>query len=159
MILGVVKWCLTLSPMVSLMYKAKCIHPRMNNSPTLWHVTDLIPHGQSHVSSEVYSSQSEQLPKFMVPKFMVVCYSVVWYCMLGLGMVWVLSIDGCSLQMGAKHPSAENTHLQKAPIPYHDQTYHTIPHYNIPMGWEHHFWGPCIKGFSKIQHMHGPYDI
>ena len=25
--------CLTLSPMVSLMYRAKCIHPRVNNSP------------------------------------------------------------------------------------------------------------------------------
>ena len=61
--------CLTLSPMVSLMYRAKCIHPRVNNSP----------------------------------KFMVVCYSVVWYCMVGDGMVWVLTIDGCSLQMGAKH--------------------------------------------------------
>ena len=67
--------CLTLSPMVSLMYKAKCIHPRVNNSP----------------------------------KFMVVCYSVVWYCMVGDGMVWVLTIDGCSLQMGAK--------------PYHTITY------------------------------------
>ena len=64
--------CLTLSPMVSLMYKAKCIHPRVNNSP-IWG-----------------------------PKFMVVCYSVVWYCMLGHGIVWVLFIDGCSLQMGAK---------------------------------------------------------
>ena len=69
--------CLTLSPLVSLMYQAKCIHPRVNNSP----------------------------------KFMVVCYSVVWYCMVGDGMVWVLTIDGCSLQMGAKHPSVENTHL------------------------------------------------
>ena len=39
---------------------------------------------------------------------MVVCYSVVWYCMVGYGMVWVLTIDGCSLQMGAKHPSVEN---------------------------------------------------
>ena len=29
-------------------------------------------------------------------------------------------------------------------------TYNTIPHYNIPMGWEHHFWGPCDKGFPKI---------
>ena len=73
--------CLTLSPLVSLMYQTKCIHPRVNNSPILG------------------------------PKFMVVCYSVVWYCMLGHGMVWVLSIDGCSLQMGAKHPSVENTHL------------------------------------------------
>ena len=33
---------------------------------------------------------------------MVVCYSVVWYCMVGDGMVWVLTIDGCSLHMGAK---------------------------------------------------------
>ena len=73
--------CLTLSPMVSLMYKAKCIHHRVNNSP------------------------------IRGPKFMVVCYSVVWYCMLGHGMVWVLSIDGCFLQMGASHPSVESTHL------------------------------------------------
>ena len=76
-----VKMVKTLSPLVSLMYQAKCIHPRVNNSP-IWG-----------------------------PKFMAVCYSVVWYCMLGHGMVWVLSIDGCSLQMGAKHPSVENTHL------------------------------------------------
>ena len=72
-----ISMCLTLSPMVSLMYRAKCIHPRMNNSP----------------------------------KFMVVCYSVVWYCMVGDGMVWVLTIDGCFLQMGASHPSVESTHL------------------------------------------------
>ena len=49
----------------------------------------------------MYSSQSEQLPKVYGSKFMVVCYSVVWYGMFGHGMVWVVSIDGCSLQMGA----------------------------------------------------------
>ena len=79
--------CLTLSPLVSLMYRAKCINPRVNNSPKciLWY-------------SMVYYG-------------MVVCYSVVWYCMVGYGMVWVLTIDGCFLQMGASHPSVESTHL------------------------------------------------
>ena len=68
--------CLTLSPLVSLMYRAKCINPRVNNSPKciLWY-------------SMVYYG-------------MVVCYSVVWYCMVRYRMVWVLTIDGCSLQMG-----------------------------------------------------------
>jgi len=62
--------CLTLSPLVTLtkgeVYRAKCITPRVNNSPTYKHVLDLIPLGYSNegrsVSSKVYYSRSEQLP-------------------------------------------------------------------------------------------------
>ena len=39
----------------------------------------------------------------MVYYGMVVCYSVVWYCMVRYRMVWVLTIDGCSLQMRSTH--------------------------------------------------------
>ena len=60
--------CLTLSPLVSLMYQTKCIHPRVNNSPILG------------------------------PKFMVVCYSVVWYCMLGHGVVLAGNVGPGSTQ-------------------------------------------------------------
>ena len=39
--------CLTLSPMVSLMYQAKCIHPRLNNSPKFMVVCYLTIHFSS----------------------------------------------------------------------------------------------------------------
>ena len=52
---------------------------------------------------------------------MVVCYSVVLYCMVGYGMVWVLTINGCSLQMGAKHPSWESILGGHMPIVYKSQ--------------------------------------
>ena len=37
--------CLTLSPLVSLMYRAKCVNPRVNNSPKFQTCVDLIPLG------------------------------------------------------------------------------------------------------------------
>ena len=54
-----------------------------------------------HACAIFLKSPSYKDPKNDAPSPWV-CYSVVWYCMLGHGMVWVLSIDGCSLQMGAK---------------------------------------------------------
>ena len=59
--------CLTLSPLVSLMYRAKCINPRVNN-----------------------------YPKFMVVGYNVVwhCMKKSWYGM-GAYYRWVLSTDGC----------------------------------------------------------------
>ena len=58
--------CLTLSPLVSLMYRAKCINPRVNNSP-----------------------------KFMVVCYSVVWYCMVVMVWYGSYYRWVLSTDGC----------------------------------------------------------------
>ena len=78
--------------------------------PRGWFLPDRLWSNMDHACAIFLESPCHKDPKNDAPSPWV-CYSVVWYCMLGHGMVWVLSIDGCSLQMGAKHPSAENTHL------------------------------------------------
>ena len=72
--------------------------------------------------------------------------------MVGYGMVWVLTVDGCSLQMGAKHPSVEKKKPIYSKHPYHTITYHTKPYHTIT--YYHKLWGVVHSGMNTLRSIH-----
>ena len=119
--------------------------------PRGWFLPDRLRPHMDHACAIFLKSPWYKDPKNDAPSPWV-CYGVVWYCMVRYGMVWVLTIDGCFLQMGASHPSVERGgHMpivhQSRNLTYSFSPSRWVPSFGYIQSLQASFWSKVV--FSR----------